>query len=116
MDNSGYPSIKALVLEYVHARSGRADYAELTKQVKKHFPTSKWQPTHWVWYRSQILHGPFRHPFSENELAAISATKTAGAAKPAAPAARVIAPAPQPTAIDVTEEMAEAVNRAVIAA
>lgn len=116
MNGSGYPSIKALVLEYAHSRGGKVDYASLTEQVKKHFPDSKWQRTHWAWYRSQILHGRFRHFFSDDELAAISGTKANNATNPKASVTPFTAPAQQLIAIQVTEEMFEAVKHAVAAA
>jgi len=65
-------TIKALVFDFVHRRKGRVAYEELTETVLKHFPTSEWKKSHWAWYRHQILHGPFRTMFSDEELAALS--------------------------------------------
>jgi hypothetical protein len=77
-----YPTIKALVLEFVHRCAGRVDYDALTREVRKHFPSSKWQRTHWAWYRCQIRRGRFKALFSEAERAALSHTRCrrAGAA------------------------------------
>lgn len=70
--SAGYRTIKALVLEFVHRCGGKVDYASLTQEVRKHFPTSKWQRTHWAWYRHQILRGRFKNLFSEEERATLS--------------------------------------------
>lgn len=67
-----YRTIKALVLDFVRTSGGNVDYSRLTDQVRSRFPGSKWQKTHWAWYRNQILHGRFKSQFSERELAALS--------------------------------------------
>jgi len=71
--NSASPrTIKSLVLDYVHRSGGNASYDDLTKEVRRHFPQSKWQKTHWAWYRSQILRGRFQRMFSQEELKALA--------------------------------------------
>lgn len=80
-----YRTIKALVLDFVHASGGNVDYASLTERVRSRFPASKWQKTHWAWYRHQILHGRFKNQFSEQERTALSQ----GARPIAAPAAPI---------------------------
>jgi len=67
-DGTAYRTIKALVLDFAHRHDGRVDYDRLTAEVRKHFPASKWKPSHWAWYRHQILRGRFRGGFSEAGL------------------------------------------------
>ncbi len=74
-EQSGYRTIKQLVVDFVHRCDGRVDYEALTAEVRKHFPTSKWQKTHWAWYRSQITRGRFKGLFSEDERAALAPTR-----------------------------------------
>lgn len=59
-----YRTIKALVLAFVHECKGRVDYDAVTHEVRLHFSASKWQRTHWAWYRSQIVRGRFKAQFS----------------------------------------------------
>ena len=62
-----YRTIKALVFDYIHRCAGRVDYEALTSEVKKRFPDSKWQKSHWAWYSFQIRLGRFRGLFTEQE-------------------------------------------------
>jgi hypothetical protein len=62
-----YRTIKALVFDHVHRCRGRVDYDALTREVKKHFPASKWKETHWAWYSSQIRCGRFQDLFTDEE-------------------------------------------------
>ena len=71
-DGARYRTIKALVLDFVHRTGGKVDYDELTAEISKFFPDSKWKRTHWAWYRHQMLHGRFKELLSEPELAALS--------------------------------------------
>jgi len=64
-----FVTIKDLVLDYVHRAKGHVDYDSLTREVKSQFPTSRWQKTHWTWYRYQIVRGRFKPLFSEEERA-----------------------------------------------
>jgi len=64
-----YRTIKALVFSNVRRRSGHVDYKALTTEIRQHFPTSKWNRTHWAWYRYQIVRGRFKNLFSEQERA-----------------------------------------------
>lgn len=68
-DPDEYRTIKALVLDYVHRTGGAVDYEALTAGVLRHFPGSRWQRTHWSWYRHQILRGRFKNQFSPDEMA-----------------------------------------------
>lgn len=78
MKDKSYRTIKDLVFGFVHSTKGRVDYAALTKAVKKHFPNSKWQPTHWSWYRYQIRMGRFRDLFTEEEKLNLTAPQLTG--------------------------------------
>jgi len=51
-----YRTIKELVLD-INNRMGLSDYEATTREVKKHFPDSKWSKSHFAWYRSQIRTG-----------------------------------------------------------
>ena len=42
-------------------------YEKLTSLVLKHFPTSKWQKTHYAWYKSKIKRGEIPVPGFEND-------------------------------------------------
>lgn len=108
MSDQQHKSIQSLVLGFVHSCGGKVDYDLLAQEVKKHFPASKWQRTHWVWYRSQILSGRFKQHFSDDELAAL-------AVKPASQPAAVQTKAEAQTT-PVTREMLAGINSAVIAA
>jgi len=59
---SGYRTIKELVVETCAAQGGFPTYEKLTSLVKQHFPTSKWQKTHWHWYKSKIKTGAIAVP------------------------------------------------------
>jgi len=61
------PTIASLVLEYVHHHNGVVDYDSLTAEVLRQFPDSAWKPSHWSWYRNQIVRGKYRDQFSEEE-------------------------------------------------
>ena len=62
-----YRTIKSLVFDLIHRTTGRVRFDEVTSEVRKHFPTSRWQKSHWAWYRSQIVTGRFRGQFTEEE-------------------------------------------------
>lgn len=52
-----YSTIKELVIDAYLSEGGMPDYESLTKSIREHFPTSKWQKTHYSWYKSQINTG-----------------------------------------------------------
>lgn len=60
-------TIKDTVFQAIHKNKGRIDYDEITAIVKEAFPGSKWQKSHWTWYRSQIRTGRFVSEFSKEE-------------------------------------------------
>lgn len=59
---SYYKTIKELVIETCMAEGGFPSYEKLTSLVRQHFPTSKWQKTHYAWYKSKIKTGEIQIP------------------------------------------------------
>src|SRR5437868_5190631 len=59
---SYYRTIKELVIETCVAEGGFPSYEKLTSLVKHHFPNSKWQETHYAWYKSKIKTGEIQVP------------------------------------------------------
>jgi hypothetical protein len=59
---SGYRSIKELVIQTCAAEGSYPTYEKLTSLVRQHFPDSRWQKTHWHWYKSQINTGRIMVP------------------------------------------------------
>lgn len=59
---SYYRTIKELVIETYMAEGGFPSYEKLTSLVQQHFPTSKWQKTHYAWYKSKIKTGEIQVP------------------------------------------------------
>lgn len=47
-------TIKDIVFEYIIEKDGNVSYEEITNLVLEVFPDSKWQKTHWAWYKTQI--------------------------------------------------------------
>ena len=54
---SYYRTIKELVIEAYVAEGDLPSYEKLTSLVRRHFPTSKWQKSHYAWYKSRIKTG-----------------------------------------------------------
>jgi hypothetical protein len=79
--NNAYGTIKDLVFDTIHRTKGFMDYDTITAKVKKHFPKSKWNKTHWSWYRTQIKNGQFKNKFSEEERTNLSLGKKNGQPK-----------------------------------
>ena len=75
MADEVYRTIKSLVFDFVRSRDGHVDYDQLTAEVTKHFPDSKWKKTHWAWYRTQITRGRFRELFPGHVREALSKGK-----------------------------------------
>lgn len=61
---SEYRSIKDLVIETCISEGAFPSYEKLTSLVLKHFPTSRWQKTHYAWYKSKIKRGEIAVPGS----------------------------------------------------
>src|ERR1700745_1057340 len=59
---SYYRTIKELVSETCVAEGQFPSYDKLTSLVRQHFPTSKWQKTHYAWYKSKIKTGEISVP------------------------------------------------------
>jgi len=60
---SQYRTIKELVIETCKNEDGVfPSYETLTELVKRHFPQSKWQKTHYAWYKSKITTGKISVP------------------------------------------------------
>ena len=59
---SYFKSIKELVVETCVTEGGFPSYEKLTSLVREHFPTSKWQKTHYAWYKSKIKTGEIQIP------------------------------------------------------
>jgi endonuclease len=57
-----YRTIKELVVESCLAEGTFPSYEKLTSLVKQHFPNSKWQKTHYAWYKSKIKTGEIQVP------------------------------------------------------
>lgn len=57
-----YRTIKELVIETYVAEGGFPSYDKLTSLVRQHFPQSKWQKTHYAWYKSKIKTGEIQVP------------------------------------------------------
>ncbi|MCH8041434.1 MAG: DUF91 domain-containing protein [Nitrospinae bacterium] len=64
---SEYRTIKELVIETCMDEGTFPSYEKLTSLVLKHFPTSKWQKTHYAWYKSKIKPGEISVPGFEAE-------------------------------------------------
>ena len=54
---SNYQSIKELVIDSYISEGGMPSYESLTQKVRENFPLSKWQKSHYSWYKSQINTG-----------------------------------------------------------
>lgn len=54
---SEYRSIKDLVVDACISEGTLPSYEKLTAMVLTHFPMSKWQKTHYAWYKSKINRG-----------------------------------------------------------
>jgi len=52
-----YPSIKDLVIDTCASEGKFPSYETLTSLVFQNFPNSKWQKTHYAWYKSKIKRG-----------------------------------------------------------
>src|SRR3989338_2400025 len=59
---SEYGTIKELVIETCMNEGVFPSYEKITSLVLKYFPTSKWQKTHYAWYKSKIKRGEISVP------------------------------------------------------
>ncbi len=60
--NNIYSTIKELVIETCISEGTFPSYEKLTSVVLKHFPESKWQKSHYAWYKSNIKRGVISVP------------------------------------------------------
>lgn len=67
-----FGTIKELVIETCINTGAFPSYEKLTSLVLKHFPTSKWQKTHYAWYKSKIKRGEIPVPGFENEISPLT--------------------------------------------
>jgi hypothetical protein len=60
-------TIKDIVFDYVRSSEGAVDFNELTERVLKEKQQSKWNLSHWRWYKTQIVspNGKYHQLFSE---------------------------------------------------
>lgn len=63
---SMYKTIKDLIFHLVRETEGRIGFDELTRQVMTHFPTSKWNRSHWSYYKSHMRSGRWAHEFPDS--------------------------------------------------
>jgi hypothetical protein len=52
-----YRSIKELVIDLYNSEGEMPSYEKLTSLVHQFFPHSRWQKSHYAWYKSQIKTG-----------------------------------------------------------
>ncbi len=52
-----YRLIRELVIDVYNSEGAMPSYEKLTTLVREHFPNSKWQKSHYDWYKSQIKTG-----------------------------------------------------------
>jgi len=57
LDMKKYKTIKELVIDTYITEGEMPSYRKLTSLVKQFFPHSKWQESHYAWYKSQIKRG-----------------------------------------------------------
>ena len=65
---SGYKSIKDLVIDACRSEGEFPSYEKLTSLVKANFPNSKWQKSHYTWYKSHIKTGKIEVPGIEGNI------------------------------------------------
>jgi len=69
---SNYQSIKELVIDAYLSEGGMPSYVSLTQKVQEHFPKSKWQKSHYSWYKSQINTGKIEVSGQDEQLPIIT--------------------------------------------
>ena len=115
MKTEEYPTIKSLVLDFIHRHDGLVDYAELEAEVLRNFPTSAFKETHWSWYRYQCTKGRFANQFSSAEKRNMG-VRPDGVTSAAAKAAPLSPPENGDLAVPVTKAMLTAVLKTIEAA
>jgi len=69
---SNYQSIKELVIDSYLSEGSMPSYVSLTQKVREHFPESKWQKSHYSWYKSQINTGKIEVSEQDEQLPIIT--------------------------------------------
>lgn len=69
---SEYGTIKELVIEACMNEGAFPSYEKLTSLVLQNFPASKWQKTHYAWYKSKIKRGEISVPGFEPDQQVIN--------------------------------------------
>ena len=64
---NSYSSIKELVLDACLSEGSMPSYEKLTSLVRRFFPHSPWQQSHYAWYKSQIKTGKIPLPDQVSE-------------------------------------------------
>lgn len=59
---NNYSTIKELVIDTCASEGQFPSYEKLTALVLENFPSSKWQKTHYAWYKSKIKRGEISVP------------------------------------------------------
>ncbi len=76
---SEYRTIKELVIETCVSEGTFPSYEKITALVRQHFPSSKWQKTHYAWYKSRIKNGEIPVPgFSSDTQSTTEVDTTEG--------------------------------------
>lgn len=75
---SRFRTIKELVIKTCMEEGRFPSYDRLTKLVRQEFPTSKWQATHYAWYKSKIKTGKMVIPGISGEVPSHVAARVQG--------------------------------------
>lgn len=70
-----FTTIKQLIIDEILSNNEFPTYSELTEKVKENFPSSKWQKSHYSWYKSQIKTGKIEIEDLLNDLDSIEIEK-----------------------------------------
>ncbi|MCI5163496.1 MAG: DUF91 domain-containing protein [Candidatus Electrothrix sp. AX5] len=65
---NNYSTIKELVIDTCASEGNFPSYEKLTALVLENFPSSKWQKTHYAWYKSKIKRGKILVPGDKFEM------------------------------------------------
>lgn len=69
---SNYSTIKELVIDTCASEGSFPSYEKLTALMLENFPSSKWQKTHYTWYKSKIKRGEIPVPDIDLDFSASS--------------------------------------------
>lgn len=74
---SEYRTIKELVIASCQMEGSFPSYERLTSLVRQQFPSSKWQKSHYAWYKSKIKGGAIQVPGVTSGLVVVEETEDA---------------------------------------